>query len=67
MTGNAMIRRRQRFARTAEQRKQWCKHEHTPYRGKIPCTGPLICTMCGLLFDPDTKRPLPNQEGDNDA
>lgn len=39
-------------------RTKLCKHEHTPYRGEMPCTGPLICTMCGALFDSETKQEI---------
>ena len=28
-----------------------CKHSHVHYRGAIPCTGPIICSMCGTLWD----------------
>lgn len=60
-------RRRKRHAWLPEARNDWCEHVHAPYRSKygMPCTGPLQCTMCGMLLDPDTREPLPGQEGDD--
>ena len=59
------IQRRKRNALYPDIRDQWCEHDHAPYRGKTPCTGPLKCSMCDLLLDPDTREPLPNQDSDN--
>lgn len=39
------------YAQCPEERNKECYHDHTPYRGSIPCTGPRICTMCGTLFN----------------
>lgn len=44
-----------RFALYPSERHKVCLHEHAPYRGNIPCTGPRICTMCGTLFDNDQE------------
>lgn len=35
----------------SEERTKICAHEHVRYRGAIPCTGPIICTMCGYLWE----------------
>ena len=35
------------WALIPEIRKQVCYHEHRRYLGRIPCTGPLACYMCG--------------------
>ena len=43
--------KRQEMALFYEERKRICVHSHAPYRGAIPCTGPLACSMCGMLFD----------------
>lgn len=39
---------KQRFALIPAEREKECEHLHMPYRGSIPCTGPRVCTMCGL-------------------
>ena len=36
-----------------EVRERICTHEHAPYSGTIPCTGPKCCTMCGMTFNDD--------------
>lgn len=33
---------------------------HFAYSGRVPCTGSLVCTMCGLRKDPrgyDSRSP----------
>jgi hypothetical protein len=35
------------FALAPSEREKECEHEHAPYSGVIPCTGPRVCTMCG--------------------
>jgi len=42
--------RRKRFAAHPGVREQICNHHHAPYSGAIPCTGPRVCTMCGMRF-----------------
>lgn len=32
------------------ERDKICTHDHTPYRGPMPCTGPRVCSMCGMEF-----------------
>ena len=51
-----MATRRKRWALFPEVRQKVCTHDHTPYRGSMPCTGLLICTMCGMLFDDHAER-----------
>lgn len=34
-----------------ELRSKTCIHAPVAYRGSIPCTGPLKCSMCGTLFE----------------
>ncbi len=37
-------------AQHADVRKEVCTHDHMPYRARygMPCTGPRVCTMCGV-------------------
>lgn len=37
----------QRFHLIPSHRALICLHEHEPYSGSIPCTGPKVCSMCG--------------------
>lgn len=43
--------RRQTNHLIPSERDKPCSHEHIPFRGDIPCTGPRVCTMCGQMFD----------------
>jgi len=36
------------FALIPSERSKECPHEHMHYRGTIPCTGPRVCSMCGM-------------------
>ena len=31
-----------------------CVNHHAPFRGAIPCTGVLQCTVCASQWEPDT-------------
>ena len=46
------ILRRQINALIPSERVKVCLHSHTPFRARhgMPCTGPLVCTMCGQTF-----------------
>ena len=37
-----------RFALIPSERERECTHEWLHFRGSIPCTGPRVCSMCGL-------------------
>ena len=37
-----------RFALIPAEREKECTHEWLHFRGTIPCTGPKVCSMCGL-------------------
>lgn len=41
---------RKKFALVPSERERICVHHHVHYRGEVPCTGPLVCSMCGTLF-----------------
>ena len=40
-----------RFALIPEEREKECTHEWMHFRGSMPCTGPKVCSMCGLTDD----------------
>lgn len=40
-------KRKKTLALVPSVREQDCPHAHVPYRGRVPCTGPRICSMCG--------------------
>jgi len=46
-----MTLRKKQFALVPSEREKICLHEHTPHRGRIPGTGPRVCTMCGMEFE----------------
>jgi len=37
-----------RFALIPEEREKECNHAFLHFRGSMPCTGPKVCSMCGL-------------------
>lgn len=47
--------RKKTFAQFPKEREKICIHDHAPYRGQIPCTGPRRCTMCGMEFNDDKE------------
>ena len=40
-----------RYALIPSERNKPCTHEHAPYSGRMPCTGPRVCSMCGTVVD----------------
>lgn len=42
---------RQRLHLIPEEREKLCQHRHMPYSGRMPCTGPRRCSMCGFTED----------------
>ena len=50
----AEVRKKTR-ALVPSEREKICTHEHAPYRGEIPNTGPKKCSMCGMLFGSDEE------------
>ena len=40
------------YALIAEVREQECDHLMLHWTGQIPCTGQLVCYMCGTDFTP---------------
>ena len=43
--------RKKTLAMYPSERDKVCDHQHVHYRGSFPCTGPVICSMCGQLWD----------------
>lgn len=46
------------FALVPSAREEECDHRHVPFTGRVPCTGPRRCSMCGAWFEDDGKTPL---------
>ena len=38
---------RKKYALIPAERKKPCTHTMRAYRGRVPCTGPVVCLMCG--------------------
>lgn len=51
-------RRRKMAAMILKVRARRCRHRMVRYEGSVPGTGALRCVMCGLRFDPRTRRPI---------
>ncbi len=41
------------FALVPSEREKECDHRQAAYSGRIPCTGPIICAMCGARLPAD--------------
>jgi hypothetical protein len=39
-------------------RNEPCVTHAVHFKGRMPCTGPLVCSMCGTEWNPDTGRLL---------
>jgi hypothetical protein len=55
---------KQRFHLIPSEREKKCLHLHMPYSGRIPCTGPRRCTMCGLTEDQINEELIATDENE---
>lgn len=46
-----------RFALLPSEREKPCPHEMVAYIGRIPCTGPRVCRMCGTVEPREEAKP----------
>jgi hypothetical protein len=45
------------------EREKECPHNHAAYSGRVPNTGPIVCSMCGSYLPPDFF----DRKGNSDA
>lgn len=57
---------RKKHALVPETRLRVCPHDHVYFQGKVPCTGPRVCSMCEMTFVSDDEIKMARQAAEKE-